>query len=143
MRYKLVKGPEKCPEAIDIRRRVFVDEQGFKNEFDDIDKTAYHAVIFVQDRYAATGRLFDCGCGIAHIGRVAVLRDFRGMSLGSYVIAVLEKKAYDLGFTEIELSAQVRVMDFYTKLGYSPVGEEYPDEDCPHIKMVKTLKNAE
>ena len=77
--------------------------------------------------------------GAMHIGRVAVLREFRGMSLGSLVIDVLEKKAIDLGFDKVELSAQVRVMEFYKKLGYTAVGEEYMDEDCPHIKMVKKL----
>ena len=28
-----------------IRQQVFVEEQGFVNEFDDIDHEAYHAVI--------------------------------------------------------------------------------------------------
>ncbi len=29
-----------------IRQQVFVEEQGFVNEFDDIDHEAYHAVIY-------------------------------------------------------------------------------------------------
>ena len=33
-----IKAHEKLPkEAKDIRREVFIDEQGFKNEFDDIE----------------------------------------------------------------------------------------------------------
>ena len=139
MKYKLTKGLENNPSALDIRKRVFVDEQGFNDEFDDIDAIAYHVVLFVKNRYAATGRLYGGENGAMHIGRVAVLREFRGMSLGSLVIAVLEKKALDSGFNNVELSAQVRVMEFYKKLGYTAVGEEYMDEDCPHIKMVKKL----
>lgn len=139
MRYKLTKGIENNPSALDIRKRVFVDEQGFNDEFDDIDAIAYHVVLFVKNRYAATGRLYSGENGAMHIGRVAVLREFRGMSLGSLVIAVLEKKALDSGFNKVELSAQVRVMEFYKKLGYIAEGEEYMDEDCPHIKMVKKL----
>ena len=39
----------------------------------------------------------------------------------------------------IELSAQVRVKDFYQKLGYCPVGDVYLDEYCEHITMRKEL----
>lgn len=139
MRYILFKGLENNPDAIDIRKRVFIDEQGFKNEFDEIDKIAYHAVIYVKGKYAAAGRLFGDENKNAHIGRIAVLKDFRGKNLGRLIIDILEKKAAELNFTNIELSAQIHVMDFYSKLGYSPVGEEYLDEGCPHIKMVKKL----
>ncbi len=139
MKYVLCRGLENCHEAADIRRRVFIEEQGFKDEFDDIDKTAYHAVIYIKGRYAATGRLFEDENGAAHIGRVAVLTDFRNMSLGSLIISILEKKARELNFTDIELSAQIQAMDFYAKLGYSPEGEEYLDEACPHIRMTKKL----
>lgn len=139
MNYVLCRGLKNCPGAMDIRRRVFVEEQGFNDEFDDIDKNAYHVVIFVKERYAATGRLFKDKNGNAHIGRIAVLRDFRNRSLGSFIIAILEKKALELNLNNIELSAQIQAMDFYIKLGYSPVGEEYLDENCPHIKMVKKL----
>lgn len=140
MKYILNKGLDNCPEAVDIRKRVFIEEQGFTDEFDKLDRSAYHAVVFVKDQHAATGRLFSDKNGIAHIGRVAVLPDFRKMSLGSLIIAILEKKAAELNFISTELSAQVRVMDFYTKLGYTPVGEEYPDQGCPRIKMIKLLR---
>ena len=95
MKYILCKGLNNCPEAIDIRKRVFTEEQGFTDEFDDIDHTAYHAVIFIRNQFAATGRLFTDKNGMAHIGRVAVLPEFRKMSLGSLIIAILEKKAAD------------------------------------------------
>ena len=139
MKYKLTRGLENNPYAADIRKKVFMDEQGFKNEFDDIDATAYHAVLFIKNKPAATGRLFGDENTAMHIGRVAVLRDFRGMSLGNFVIAILEKKALDLGCHHIELSAQIRVAEFYQKLGYTAVGDEYTDEGCPHIKMIKNL----
>ncbi len=54
-----------------IRQQVFVEEQGFVNEFDDIDHEAYHAVIYTGGYPIATGRLFDEN-GEAHIGRICV-----------------------------------------------------------------------
>ena len=46
------------PEAILIRREVFMEEQGFQNEFDDIDSMATHLVLFDGDTPAAVCRFF-------------------------------------------------------------------------------------
>ena len=43
------------------------------------------------------------------------------------------------GGQTIEVSAQVRVSEFYKKLGYNKVGDIYFDEFCEHIRMVKNL----
>lgn len=40
-------------EAKDIRTAVFIDEQGFKNEFDGIDDTAKHILIYHNGKAAA------------------------------------------------------------------------------------------
>lgn len=46
-----VKLYEQLPEeAVRIRKEVFMDEQGFCNEFDEIDKTALHAVLYEDDK---------------------------------------------------------------------------------------------
>lgn len=43
---KIAKGLANNADARLIRQQVFVEEQGFVNEFDDIDAKAYHAVIY-------------------------------------------------------------------------------------------------
>ena len=135
---KITQGLENAPEAERIRREVFMEEQGFSNEFDDIDKRAYHAVVYTDGKASATGRLFEGRSGW-HIGRVAVDKEFRGAGLGALVVMSLEEKAVSLGAECIRLSAQVRAQGFYEKLGYSAEGEEYLDETCPHIAMYKYL----
>ena len=35
------RGLDALPLAKELRRKVFITEQGFQNEFDDIDRTAY------------------------------------------------------------------------------------------------------
>ncbi len=121
-----------------IRRSVFIEEQGFQNEFDEIDAHAVHAVIYVVGERAATGRLYG-GTDKMTIGRVAVLKDFRGGGLGRAVIENLEQKARGLGAAEISLSAQVRVKEFYERLGYVATDECSDDEGVPHVKMIKAL----
>lgn len=45
-------------EAVEIRREVFMDEQGYADEFDDVDGRARHIVAFLDGRATATCRLF-------------------------------------------------------------------------------------
>lgn len=140
MEIRITQGIEAAPEAVLIRKAVFMEEQGFENEFDSVDTYAFHAVLFTDENIpAACGRLYsnDSKCFI--IGRIAVQKPFRGKGLGERIVKALENKARELGGHETELSAQVRAMGFYEKLGYFPFGEEYLDEYCPHISMRKKL----
>ena len=124
-----------------IRESVFVQEQKFTNEFDDVDKDAYHVVLYLGDRPAATGRAFaqDEQGTTFLLGRIAVLKEYRKQHLGSRVVAALEAKARELGGGKAVLSAQLQARPFYEKLGYQAVGDVYNDEHCPHIKMEKRL----
>ncbi len=135
---KMIEGIANAPEAREIRSEVFMGEQGFSKEFDRLDDTAVHAVVYSDGRAAATGRLFKGRSGW-HIGRVSVRKEFRGAGLGGMVVRALEEKAKELGAEEIKLSAQVQAMGFYESLGYIAEGEEFYDEHCPHIAMRRTL----
>lgn len=126
-----------------IRETVFVEEQGFTDEFDDrdIDNISFHLLLYIEGKPVATGRLYqkDSLKNIYIIGRLAVLSDYRKLSLGGVVLTSLEEKAKECGAASIELSAQCRVQGFYEKHGYITVGDTYLDGDCPHILMIKDL----
>ncbi len=139
MDIEIKKFDKLCDDARAIRTAVFVREQGFVNEFDDIDGNAVHFVLYVDGNAAGTCRIYKGEDKEFHLGRLAVLSDYRGMSLGKMLIDEAERCVSNMGGENISLSAQVRVKDFYEKCGFSAVGEEYLDEGCPHIKMVKRL----
>lgn len=126
-------------EARLIRTEVFIEEQGFKNEFDESDGLCLHLVLFSDGTPAAAGRIFPPENGICVIGRIAVRRDFRRKDLGAKTVGLLEEKARELGAKKTALSAQCRVAEFYGRLGYRASGEIYNDEFCPHIHMEKRL----
>lgn len=137
---KIVYGLENNPDAKIVRQAVFVEEQGFQNEFDEIDGRAWHVVLYEDGVPAATGRTFPKGDGGVYlIGRVAVQKAYRGRGLGEKVVRELEKKLKELGAGRAELSAQLQAQGFYEKLGYRPFGRVYHDEHCPHIAMGKDL----
>ncbi len=126
-------------EARDIRCEVFINEQKFENEFDDIDSNSIHIVLFCDGVPAATGRLFKDADGLWHVGRIAVKKQFRGKALGAEVMRLIEEKAREKGAEKIVLSAQCRVRSFYEKCGYTAYGDVYLDEYCEHIRMEKAL----
>ncbi len=130
-----------CPEeAKAIRRAVFIEEQGFVNEFDAIDARAQHAVAYCDGQPAATGRLFAAEePRTMTIGRVAVLPAFRGRHLGQAVLTALENAAREQGADRVVLSSQCAARAFYEKCGYTACGAVYYDEHCPHIRMEKAL----
>ena len=132
---------DKLPEeAKHIRITVFVNEQGFSNELDEIDNTAIHALLFKDGQAVATARMYTKDNGKSFfLGRIAVLKEFRGLDLGTEIVKAMFEKAKSLGAEKCEISAQCRAMEFYKKLGYKEDGEAYLDEYCPHIHMEKSL----
>lgn len=127
--------------AREVRQNVFVDEQGFHNEFDDIDETAAHIVMYDENNIpVATCRIFWDAAMNAHIlGRLAVIREYRGRNIGSIMVREVEKYVRKNGGTCIALHAQCRVTAFYQNLGFTESGEIDDDEGCPHIWMKKIL----
>ena len=137
---RITYGLEGAEDAYHVRIPVFVEEQGFSAglEKDEIDARAWHLVLFDGERPVATGRFFEEN-GSWHIGRVAVLKDYRACGLGRRLMEGMERKLRELGAKEVRLSAQCRAMGFYESLGYQSEGGEYLDEFCPHRDMRKCL----
>lgn len=128
------------PQTQAIRQEVFMGEQGFSYEFDETDTTALHLTLYEDGRAAGCCRLFPGESpGAWHVGRVAVRRECRGRGLGARIMLEAEKAALARGGVCMELSAQVRAAGFYLGLGYVQEGEEYLDEQCPHIRITKQI----
>lgn len=126
------------PEAVEIRTAVFVEEQGFANEFDDIDNSAVHIVLFEGETPISVCRFFyDESHKSYMIGRVAVANDWRKSGIGRKTVEAAENELRKISARSAMVSAQCRVQHFYEELGYKPFGEVYLDESCPHILMKK------
>ncbi len=99
---------DKLPEeAKHIRITVFVNEQGFSNELDEIDNTAIHALLFKDGQAVATARMYTKDNGKSFfLGRIAVLKEFRGLDLGTEIVKAMFEKAKSLGAEKCEISAQ-------------------------------------
>ena len=120
-----------------IRYEVFVDEQNVPEELeiDGLDGNAKHVLTFVDDVPIGTGRILSDG----HIGRVAVLKNYRGLGIGKSIMKELIKCAQDMSLEKVWLSSQWHAHSFYLDLGFVCVGEVYKEAGIEHIKMFRVL----
>src|SRR5690349_633974 len=95
-------------EAQRIRFAVFVDEQRVpaELEMDEMDARCLHALAFHGNEAVGTGRLLPDG----HIGRMAVLKSWRGRGVGGAILQRLVQAARERGDREALLSAQVHAL---------------------------------
>jgi predicted GNAT family N-acyltransferase len=117
-----------------IRNKVFVEEQGVppELEWDGLDEHSYHVLAYAPDGTPiGTGRLLQDG----HIGRVAVLMEWRGKGVGRALLNLLLVIANKMGNEEVKLHAQIRVVNFYKKHGFTRQGKEFMEAGIPHIAM--------
>ncbi len=128
-------------ESYEIRKKVFVEEQGFKNEFDDIDKSSTHLVLYDKEIPIATCRFFQSSYKEYVIGRIAVIKQYRGQNIGSQLLVSAEDEIRRIGGIQIFLHSQDKARKFYEKHGYSCCGKMDLDENCPHIWMCTPLYN--
>lgn len=140
MKVQMVTTETELNDAFTIRKVVFIDEQNVPPhiERDEYDQTATHVIGYKNHKPIATGRirLID---DYGKLERIAVLKEHRGKSYGTQVIAHMEQIILQKGFTQAKLNAQTHATDFYEKLGYQVISSEFMDAGIPHVTMKKDL----
>nr|MDD6335418.1 GNAT family N-acetyltransferase [bacterium] len=142
-----IDGDGDLTDAFSVRRAVFVQEQGFNEaaEFDAQDPVSRHVVIYDGDIPVATGRMFREGSQLKtfHLGRIAVLKAYRGQHLGDLAVRMLLDAGLRAGAEQFYLGAQQDKQGFYARYGFQPVGAMYMDEFCPHQGMAVAAKDVQ
>ena len=121
-----------------IRESVFIHEQGVspEQEWDSDDATATHFLAYEGDFAIGTARLLSDGC----IGRVSVLKDWRGLHIGEKLMMAAVEEAERLGLKQQFLTAQVHAASFYERLGFTPISDEFLEAGIPHLEMLRNSK---
>ena len=99
-------------------------EQGFEDEFDEIDEIAKFVLLSIDGKAAGTCRYFPSNeVGDAHIGRMAVRKLYRGQHLGTKIMMAAENGIRRDGFKTCSLSAQVQANHFTNLLAIKQKGK--------------------
>jgi predicted GNAT family N-acyltransferase len=126
------------PYARPVRERVFIEEQRVPRqlEWDEWDESCVHAVACDAEGAAiGTARLLPDG----RLGRMAVLRPWRGRGVGAGLLTALLERAHERGIVRITLHAQTHAAGFYRRFGFSERGGEFLEAGIPHVEMTLEL----
>ena len=135
---QLLDWPKAKTEARRIRFIVFVDEQRVPPdlEMDEHDASSIHALAFAEGQAVGTGRLLLDG----HIGRMAVLKEWRGRGVGRALLRALIEAARRRGDKDVVLNSQVHALGFYGAEGFEAEGPVYEEAGIPHQVMRLRLR---
>ncbi len=138
---KLAQTEQEKELAFNIRKKVFVEEQGIPLhlEIDEFDQTATHFVVLEDDEPIAAARIRETESNVGKVERVCVLPEHRRKHLGVLVMKALEEHAKKNGWKKLKLNAQTYAIPFYEKLAYQVTSPEFDDAGIPHRAMEKEI----
>ncbi len=127
-------------DALAVRLRVFVEEQGVPPELevdahDRTDARAVHALVRDGDEPIGAGRFYQADGATVQIGRMAVVPRRRGAGVGGRILAALDAEARRRGYARARLHAQMHAASFYAKAGFTSTGETLWDAGILHQTM--------
>lgn len=148
MRFKIKKFKElsltELYAIMQLRQEIFVVEQNCPYvDADGKDVQSVHVMGYEKKQLVAYARLVPPGVSYKtpSIGRVVVHAAHRGKK---YAYTLMEEciketlRRYKAN--TITISAQLYLRDFYTRTGFNAVGDVYPEDNIPHIKMIYSKK---
>jgi predicted GNAT family N-acyltransferase len=126
------------PVAGPLRFSIFVGEQKVPPgiELDDMDASCVHAIAYdVEGKAVGTGRLLPDG----HIGRMAVVVEWRRRGIGAGILEALVGEARSRGHAQAIVSAQLQAAEFYRSHGFAAEGKVYEEAGILHQRMTREL----
>ena len=134
-------GVDNLYDALALRCRVFILEQGAFLDTDGVDRESWHLLGRDEEgELQAYLRIVDPGLKYAEpsIGRVITSPETRGTGLGQHLMTegVARCAALWPGHA-VRIGAQARLERFYNGFGFERHGADYIEDGIPHVEMVR------
>jgi predicted GNAT family N-acyltransferase len=141
LKYKWTASDSDLRKAFDVRRQVFVGEQGISESlvFDNQDRDALHVVVEDGKRAIGTARIRFIGNDKAKLERMAVSKSSRHKGVGKGIIAFLDAELRDKQIQQLVIHAQEGAVEFYKSCGFKQSGSPFREANIKHIKMFRRL----
>jgi len=141
LRYKLIASDRELKDAFEVRRQVFIEEQGISEDlvFDDHDGEALHMVVKDGERIIGTARVLFLADNQAKLERMAVLKPFRRKGIGRRIISFLDADLRNKQVEQVVLHAQLEVVAFYKSCGFEESGLPFWEAGIKHLNMQRRL----
>ncbi|MDG6224322.1 MAG: GNAT family N-acetyltransferase [Candidatus Thermoplasmatota archaeon] len=136
MEVRITRDHRSVEDLFEIRRRVFVIEQGVDSseEFDGHDDHAVHIGAYVDGEPIGCGRIRMLS-GKAKLERIAVVKEMRGHGVGRAIVAFMKEVSRGMGSGSCYLHSQTSAVDFYVGCGFRKVGEPFFEAGIAHYMM--------
>jgi predicted GNAT family N-acyltransferase len=139
--YKTVESGRELNAALEVRRKVFVEEQGISQdiELDNHDDEALHIVVKEGARVIGTARVLFPTPKVAKIESMAILIPFRRKGSGSGMVSFLNKELKNRQISKAILHAQHSAVAFYKSCGFTELGTSFYEAGIIHQRMEREL----
>ncbi|WP_425259845.1 GNAT family N-acetyltransferase [Rubrivivax sp. RP6-9] len=134
-------GVDNLYDALALRCRVFILEQGPYLDPDGVDRDSWH--LLGRDdtgTLQAYLRVVDPDVKYAEpsLGRVITAPETRGTGLGRVLVGEGVRRCLQAWPGQgIRISAQAHLARFYGSFGFVGVGEPYLEDNIPHLEMLR------
>jgi ElaA protein len=126
-------------QILRLRSEVFVVEQEcIYQDIDNKDKKAVHIFLKEKNEIIAYSRVFKEKEYFENpsIGRVVVANKRRMYGVGKKIMNIsIDYIKQNIKAKSIEISAQKYLKKFYSNLGFIQEGDEYLEDNIPHLRM--------
>ncbi len=127
-------------KILQLRQQVFVlEQQCLYQDIDDMDNDAWHLSAYREEQLIAYLRVVAPGRKYKEpsIGRVITKESYRGIGVGKLLLNEGIQRTYkQFPSADIRISAQMYLAKFYSSAGFKSVGNQYLEDDIPHIEMI-------
>ena len=136
LKIEIVKWIDGLSQLKNIREKVFIQEQKVtpELEWDGMDENAMHFLVFKDEEAIGCARAVVIK-NYMQLGRMAVLKEYRGQGIGSALLEKAMTIAKLNQLSAIYISAQCHAIDFYKKFGFEVKSDIYLDAEIPHRDM--------
>lgn len=146
--HKWLSNSDDLSACFEIRRKVFVEEQGVSetivfDKYDNADAPETLSLLVFEkatEKSVASVRIaFKKDLEKWYLQRVAVLKEERRKGLGDVLMILAQEKCKEMKIWELYVSSQFWIKDLYIKHGFEQVGETYLEAEMLHVTLKKKL----
>ena len=137
---KKVRSKSELEKVINIRKKVFIVEQKvpYEIEIDGFDEESEHFLAYLDGKPIGCGRIRK-NKDYFKLERIAILKEYRNKKYGEKITNYLISYCKGKNKKQIRLHSQLKVVDFYKKFGFIPIGNTFLEAGIKHIEMYKDI----
>lgn len=134
-------GTKEYYQMVDLRNEILRKPLGIAFPEEELEREKEDILIaaFEEDVILGCCLLTRIDNQCARLRQMAVQNNLQGKGIGAAMMNYAENVARDAGYRKIIMHARKTTMDFYKKLGYKVVGDEFEEITIPHYIMEKKL----